>query len=234
MRTSVRAPGASRPRSRTCVEHARVAARRAARPAARSDVGEVQLAAHRRLGDPGDLVARSPACAASSSITSPWISVESTSITTSRLARRCRPPRCTATSTCWSAASAASAARSASGSAPDTSQLDAGHRLVRRAGRSGRCWRRAAAIRPAIAGHRRRAAAGCPSTVTCSRPRRRAAARRSPVAISTSMPEVGGDRSRPPRRDRCQVGIGAGEPTRTPRTSRPRMTTCSTSSDGHS
>ena len=54
-------------------------------------------------------------------MTSPSTSVESTSITTSRIARRCRPPRCTATSARWSSDSRARAVRRRSGSAPETS-----------------------------------------------------------------------------------------------------------------
>ena len=65
--------------------------------------------------------AAQPARSASRSMTSSWISVESTSITISRIARRYRPARCTATSTPLSAATWASESRSDPGSAPETS-----------------------------------------------------------------------------------------------------------------
>ncbi len=53
-----------------------------------------------------------PARAASISMTSPWMSVESTSNTTSRFARRVRPSRSTATSSPTRAETSASAERS--------------------------------------------------------------------------------------------------------------------------
>ncbi len=61
-----------------------------------------------------------PAWAAIISITSPWISVESTSITISRTPRRCSDSRCTARSMPCLTASAASNGRSISAGAPDT------------------------------------------------------------------------------------------------------------------
>jgi hypothetical protein len=87
VRTNVRAPGVSRtssPTSRSTL--AGVPARRSTR--SRSDVLEVHLTGHRPGGDVGDLALTPGARSASSSITSSWISVESTSSTTSRLARR--------------------------------------------------------------------------------------------------------------------------------------------------
>ncbi len=65
--------------------------------------------------------AAQPARSASRSMTSSWISVESTSITISRIARRYRPARCTATSTPLSPATWASEVRREPGSAPETS-----------------------------------------------------------------------------------------------------------------
>ena len=53
-------------------------------------------------------------------MTSPWMSVESTSMTISRMLRRSMLAGWTAMSTPWAAASSASVARSASGSAPET------------------------------------------------------------------------------------------------------------------
>ena len=63
-----------------------------------------------------------PACAPSISMTSPWISVESTSNTTSRFARRVMPARSTATSIPASYAASASTERS-SASASGVSSL---------------------------------------------------------------------------------------------------------------
>ncbi len=67
-------------------------------------------------------------------MTSCWISVESTSMTISRMARRCRPARCTATSTPLSAATLASAVAQRPRLGPGDVQLDAGHRVARQAG----------------------------------------------------------------------------------------------------
>ena len=53
-------------------------------------------------------------------MTSPWMSVESTSITISRIPRRSRFAGCTAMSTPCRAASAASDGAQASGSVPET------------------------------------------------------------------------------------------------------------------
>ena len=64
--------------------------------------------------------ASQPAWAAIISITSPWMSVESTSITISRIDRRSRLAGWTAMSTPWTAASAASSGRRTSGSTPET------------------------------------------------------------------------------------------------------------------
>ena len=61
-----------------------------------------------------------PACAASISITSPWISVESTSITISRIAAAERFAGCTARSMPWHGRLGRQQRRSTSGSAPET------------------------------------------------------------------------------------------------------------------
>ena len=82
VRTRVRAPGVSRTAARTSSSTVAGSPARQRDPLVQA-LREVQLAAHRPLGDRRDLLGR-PACAASSSITSSWISVESTSMTTSR------------------------------------------------------------------------------------------------------------------------------------------------------
>ena len=82
------------------VERGGVAAPRAGRPGRAGSV-EVELAAHRPLGDRARPRSSQPACAASISITSPWTSVESTSITIRRMPCRSRFAGCTATSTAW-------------------------------------------------------------------------------------------------------------------------------------
>ena len=63
--------------------------------------------------------ASQPAWAAIISMTSPWMSVESTSMTMSRIERRSRLAGCTAMSMPWVAASTASSGRSTSGSTPE-------------------------------------------------------------------------------------------------------------------
>ena len=75
--------------------------------------------------------AAQPARSASRSITSSWMRVESTSMTISRSARRCSPPRWTATSMPCSTAARARSSRSMAGSPAGHVQLDAGHRLLR-------------------------------------------------------------------------------------------------------
>ena len=132
-----------------------------------------------------------PARSASRSMTSSWISVESTSITISRIARRCRPARCTATSTPLSPATWASACRSEPGSAPEmSSSTQVTGSLASRVIRS--MLAPLAAILPATAatpsGSR-----GLPSTVTCSLPLTllddaRDGASAEPVVISASSP----------------------------------------------
>jgi len=161
---SVRAPGVSRRLARTA---SRTDASSPASSAARSR-SEAAKSSSPRIADSVIFATSSahPARAASRSMTSSWISVESTSITISRIARRCRPPRCTATSTPLSAATCASAARSGPGSAPETSSsMQVTGSLASRVMRS--MLAPLAAIRPATAA----TASGCsgwPSTVTCN------------------------------------------------------------------
>ncbi len=166
-----------------------------------------------------------PASAARSSMASSWSSVESTSIMISRMARRCRPPRWTATSTPSSAASWASVARSMTGSAPETSNsMQVTGWWASRPIRS--MLAPLAAIRPAMAATTA-GASGRPSTVTCMVPRRRGGRSTDPVVISTSMPRSAAS----PvtwRWMAVRSGVSRQE-SRTPRMSRPRITTCSTS-----
>ena len=166
-----------------------------------------------------------PASAASSSIASSWTSVESTSITTRRMARRCSPPRCTATSAPSRTDSWASTARSVTGSAPDTSNsMQVTGRCASRPMRS--MLAPLAAIWPAMdattAG-----VSGLPRTVTCRLPRRRGGGSPAPTVISASMPRSAASVVT------CRwmaVRSGAGpQSSSTPRISRPRITTCSTS-----
>ncbi len=174
---------------------------------------------------------RQPACAASSSMTSPWMRVESTSMTMRRLARRDRPVRCTATSTSCAAASAASSTRSASGSAPETdSSMQVTGHWARRSMRS--MLAPAAAMRPAMPAM----AAGwrvAPSTLTESRPRRRASLAVDPVESSTSMPRSSATLSTAVHIAPRVVPVPVEGPpvyaTSTPKVSLPRMTTCSMS-----
>lgn len=124
-------------------------------------------------------------------MTSFWISVESTSITISRIARRCRPARCTATSTPLSTATRASAFRSDPGSAPETSiSTQVTGSLASLVIRS--MLAPLAAIRLATAATPS-ASSGLPSTVTCSLPlpcleRARDRGSADPVVTSASSP----------------------------------------------
>src|SRR5215472_2865110 len=167
-----------------------------------------------------------PARAASRSTTSSWSKVESTSITTSRIALRCRPPRCTAMSTPSTADSRARAVRNAVGSAPDTSNsMQVTGLLASRPILSMFAPR--AAICPAMAAITA-GVSGAPSTVTCSRPPRPRARSPDPMVISASRP-----RSAASAVTCLWIPVRSGESPQassTPRTSRPRITTCSTSS----
>ena len=171
-----------------------------------------------------------PARAASRSITSSWMRVESTSITISRIARRCRPPRWTATSMPCATAARARSSRSTAGSAPETSiSMQVTGCCASRPMRS--MFAPLAAIRPAMAVIAA-GASGLPSRVTCSRPARAAAgsdgaARSEPVVISASRP-----RSPASALTAAWMPVRSGgesQPSSTPSTSRPRITTCSTS-----
>ena len=136
--------------------------------------------------------AAQPARSASRSMTSSWIRVESTSITISRIARRSRPARWTATSTPLSTATWARVLRSDTGSAPDTSSsTQVTGSLASLVMRS--MLAPSAAIPPATAATAL-GWSGLPSTVTCSRPRTRAEPARAgdsaePVVISASRPK---------------------------------------------
>ena len=164
-------------------------------------------------------------------MTSSWISVESTSITISRIARRSRPARCTATSTPLSTATWASAFRSDAGSAPETSSsTQVTGSLASRVIRS--MLAPLAAIRPATAATAL-GSSGLPSTVTCSLPRTRRERARDrrlrraggDLRLEAEVGRQVGDRAV----DRGQVGRLASQPTRTPSTSRPLIVTCSMS-----
>ena len=109
-------------------------------------------------------------------MTSSLIKVESTSITISRSARRCSPPRWTATSTPCATAAWARSSRSAAGSPPETSiSMQVTGRWASRPIRS--MFAPLAAICPVMAviaaGD-----SGLPSRVTCSRARRALGAHR--------------------------------------------------------
>ena len=153
--------------------------------------------------------------------------VESTSITISRSARRCSPPRWTATSIPCSTAARARSSRSIAGSPPETSiSMHVTGCCASLPIRS--MFAPLAAIRPAMA-VMAAGASGLPSRVTCSRPARPAGspAAAEPVVISASRP-------RSPASALTAVWMpvrsgGASQPSSTPSTSRPRITTCSTS-----
>ncbi len=218
----MRAPGASRTSRRTS-SSAATSSPASSATRSRSDAAK---SVSPRMVDSVILATCSaqPARAASRSIASPEISVESTSMTIRRIARRCRPPRWTATSTRCSAASMVSAERSASGSAPDTSSsMQVTGRSASRSIRS--MLAPLAAIRPAMAATAL-GRSGLPSTVTCSRPRRGGGSPQ-PVVISASM-----SRSAASARTARWIAVRSGSPSlasRTPSTRRPRMTTCSMS-----
>ena len=133
---------------------------------------------------------------------SPLTSVESTSITTRRMARRCRPPRCTATSTPRSTDSRARSARSTAGSAPEMSNsMQVTGRCASREIRS--MFAPLAAIRPAMAAIAA-GASGLPSTVTCRLPRPRAGSAGAGRDLGLQA-QVGGQRGHLAV-DRGQVG----------------------------
>ena len=169
--------------------------------------------------------AAQPARSASRSITSSRMRVESTSMTISRSARRCRPPRWTATSMPCSTAARARSSRSSPGSPPDTSSS------MQVTGCRASLPMRSmlaplAAIRPAMA-VMAAGASGLPSRVTCSCPLRGAGSP-EPIVNSASRP-----RSPASAWTASKMAFRSGcssQPSSTPSTSRPRITTCSTSS----
>ena len=166
-----------------------------------------------------------PARAASRSMTSSRIRVESTSITISRSARRCSPPRWTATSMPWVTATRARSSRSRTGSPPEISiSMQVTGRRASRPIRS--MLAPLAAIRPAMAVIAA-GVSGLPSTVTCSRPPP-AGTSPEPVVISAARP-----RSAASAVTAEKIPVRSGGPSHsssTPRTSLPRITTCSMSS----
>ena len=170
--------------------------------------------------------AAQPALIASRSITSSWMRVESTSITISRSARRCSPPRWTATSIPCSTAARARSSRSMAGSPPETSiSMQVTGCCASLPIRS--MLAPLAAIRPAMA-VMAAGASGLPSRVTCSRPPRLTGSPGpEPVVISASRP-----RSAASALTAAWMPVRSGgesQPSSTPSTSRPRITTCSTS-----
>ena len=171
-----------------------------------------------------------PARAASRSITSSWMRVESTSITISRSARRCSPPRWTATSTPCSTAARARSARSIAGSAPETS-ISMQVTGCRASLPIRSMFAPLAAIRPAMA-VMAAGASGLPSRVTCSRPPWAAGSPASPEAAEPVV--ISASRPRSPASALTAAWMpvrsgGESQPSSTPSTSRPRITTCSTS-----
>ena len=165
-----------------------------------------------------------PAASASISMTSPRIKVESTSRTTSRIARRCRPAACTATSTPTLAASLASTAFSRATSTPDTSRSRAvtGQRAIRMM-RS--MFPPTSEIRPATAA-RALGDSGCERTVTCARPPSPGDGSPCPSAASTRTSR--GSPHACSRDVRARTSLGA--LTTVPRTRWPPRTTWPTSS----
>ena len=184
VRTSVRAPGVSRTSARTSsstdVGRPARCATRSRKLAAKSSSPRMARSVTAATSGPR------PACAAISSITSSWISVESTSIITSRRPRRARPAGETATSTPCAAATPASTCRSPATSAPETSisTVVTGQREIRRM-RS--MLPPPAAIDSAMA-RMACGSSGAPRTVTCNLPWRRGALSPEPLRHLTFMP----------------------------------------------
>ena len=166
VRTRVRAPGVSRTRRAHLVEHARPAgpartATRVGRLSAKSSSPRIAAVVTSATS------ASRPAWAASSSITSSWIRVESTSMTTRRRPRRASPAGATAMSTPWTCDSRASSRRRDRTSAPETSNstVVTGYRESRRMRSMLAPW---AAIR-AVTAATALASRGAPSTTTATR-----------------------------------------------------------------
>lgn len=169
--------------------------------------------------------ASQPACAANSSMTSSWISVESTSMTTRRWARRCRPAETTATSTPIRAAAVASAVRSGSVSTPDTANSTAVTGYL--ASRKIRSMLPPVAVILAAMAAVDSAVSGCPSTVTWERPLPRGRLSPVPERISACIFSDSAQLWTVARSSPSAAPVGW--VTRAHRTMRPRVTTCSMS-----
>ena len=156
--------------------------------------------------------------------TSPWTSVESTSITTSRRPCRSRPTALTATSTrCAAASRASTLAQPADVGAGDV-ELDGRDRVAGHPDDAVDV--RAGVGDPAGDGRDRSGRNGRPSTVTCTRPPRRRSLSPSPRWTSTSMPRSGAVLLTATVRASGSCGAA----TRMLSTSRSRSTLCSMSS----
>ena len=221
VRTSVRAPGVRRTCARTWSS---TDAGRPASSATRSCRLSAKSSSPRMARSVTAVTSASrPAWTAISSMTSSWIRVESTSMTTRRRPRRARPAGDTATSTPKAAATADRTRRRPLTSAPDTSIsiVVTGQREIRRM-RS--MLPPCSAIASAMA-DMASAVMGEPSTVTCSRPLRRPALSPKPVRHLTFMPSAS------PARVRSAATPAGSSPTdsSTARVRCERTTTCSTS-----
>ena len=163
------------------------------------------------------------------------MSVESTSITTSRWARRASPEATTATSTRCRAASSASAVRSVEVSVPDTSNSTAVTGYL--ASLKMRSMFPPVAVMLAAMAEVDPAVSGCPSTVTCERPVPRGSLSPVPEMISASMPIDSAQpctvaRSSPSDVLLCppaDPAVAPGAVTRAHSVMRPRVTSCSMS-----
>jgi hypothetical protein len=155
------------------------------------------------------------------------MSVESTSITTRRCARRCSPEATTATSTSRCAASSASSVRSCSVAAPETSNSTAVTGYL--ASRRMRSMLLPVCVILAAMAAVASAVSGWPSTVTCERPAPRGRLSPVPEMISAwsridSAQPCTVARSSPSKEPPC-----AGVVISAHRVMRPRVTTCSRS-----
>ncbi|CAL2062013.1 exported protein of unknown function [Streptomyces murinus] len=223
MRIRVRAPGVSRISLRTfsTTEASRPASRatRACSDCSKSSSPRIAAAVTSAT------LSSQPAWAAKSSMTSSWIRVESTSMTTRRCARRCRPAETTAMSTPSAPASEASAVRRGSVSTPETANSTAvtGY-LASRKIRS--MLPPAFAIRAAMAAVDS-AVSGWPRTVTRERPRPRGRLSPWPEMISACIFIDSAQLCTVARRSPSMPA--GGWLTSAHRTRRPRVTTCSMS-----
>lgn len=160
-------------------------------------------------------------------MTSSWMSVESTSITTRRCARRLSPAETTATSTPIPAASTASAVRSASVPVPDTANSTAVTGYF--ASRKIRSMFPPVEVIVAAMAAVDSAVSGCPSTVTWERPSPRGRLSPVPEMISACSFSDSAQLCTVARRSPSVVPPAVGAVTSAHRTIRPRVTTCSMS-----